>query len=490
MSGETLEKARLGAYEVGARLGQGRLTDVFEGQHVELDKAVAIKVLREELASSAAIRERFIDYGRAAATLEHPHAVRILDAGVEGDVAFLVTDLLRGDRLSDRLQAAGGMPLAEALTFLLPIASALAYAHDRGICHGHVGPREIFLPLDRHGDAEPKLADFRLCAECVVGGVEPSPAADLAALAATLYETVTGRALELPATAAPIAPEIRADVGDIVRRALSPEAPDAFPDVRAWARALLPHTAPPVAEAWERDFAASSVSVREGAWTPERTSPAAETLVGDAWPAGPPPKLPFPAGTSTFYIKGIGYRGIARLVDHKVPGGFAALGRELGDPELVAFLRQPFLAASRYDVLPMLPINAGIARLLGKPLATLAAEQGVAQASHDVQYVSRRLFESITLETLHSYVPRLADPYFDFGECTAERVGPAHVVVHRRRLPEYVLPWFAPAQTAYLEEVLRWKGAQSVQVTLRPPLAAASKRGLAIVDLDTELRWR
>jgi hypothetical protein len=200
--------------------------------------------------------------------------------------------------------------------------------------------------------------------------------------------------------------------------------------------------------------------------------------------------VPFAPGTSTFYIKGIGYRGVAHFIDSKVPGGFTALARELDDPELVAFVRQPFLAASRYDVLPMLPINAAIARALGKPLATLAAEQGAAQASYDVQYVYRRLFESMTLETLHQYVPRLADTYFDSGECTAERVGPGHIVVHRRRLPEYVLPWFAPAQTAYLEEIARAKGASSVQGTLRPPLAAASKRGLAIVDLDTELRWR
>jgi hypothetical protein len=479
MRGEMLEGTRLGAYEVGVRLGQGSLTDVFEGRHVELGRAVAIKVLRPELASTPTVRDRFLAYGRAAAILDHPHAVRIVDAGADGDAAFLVTDLLRGDRLSDRLRG-GSLPLADALALVLPIASALAYAHDRGIAHGHVGPREIFLPLDRHGDPEPKLADFRLCAACVEAGFEATSAADLAALAATLVEAIGGP---------------------------PPVAADAFRDVRAWARALLPHAAPPVREAWERDFAERSVRGGEAVSKPPSSTnvetavrvpesrrgagaDANETVVGDAWPGGSLPRLPFPAGTSTFYIKGSGYRGIIRLIERRVPGGFPALSRALNDPELVAFLRQPFLSGSRYDVLPMLPINATIARVLGTPLATLAAEQGVAQASHDVQYVVRRLFESMTLETLHSYIPRLAEQYFDFSECTAERAGPAHVVVHRRRLPEYVLPWFAPAQTAYLEEVLRWKGATSVQATLRPPLAAASRKGLAIVDLDTELRWQ
>jgi serine/threonine protein kinase len=462
MRGEMIEGTRLGAYEVGVRLGQGSLTDVFEGRHVELGKAVAIKVLRAELASSPTARDRFLAYGRAAAILDHPHAVRIVDAGADGDVAFLVTDLLRGDRLSDLLRA-GSIPLAGALALVLPVASALAYAHDRAIAHGHVGPREIFLPLDRHGDPEPKLADFRLCAACVEAGVEATPAADLAALAATLIEAIGGPA---------------------------PVAPDAFPDVRSWARALLPHAAPPVGEAWERDFAERSGRSGDVFSVAPSSSPNVETIVGGALPGGALPKLPFPAGTSTFYIKGSGYRGVVRLIERKVPGGFPALSRTLDDPQLVAFLRQPFLSASRYDVLPMLPINATIARVLGKPLATLAAEQGAAQASHDVQYVYRRLFESMTLDTLHSYVPRLAEHYFDFGECTAEWVGPDHVVVHRRRLPEYVLPWFAPAQTAYLEEVVRWKGATSVQATMRPPLAAASKKGLSIVDLDTELRWQ
>ncbi len=200
-------------------------------------------------------------------------------------------------------------------------------------------------------------------------------------------------------------------------------------------------------------------------------------------------KLPLAAGTSPFAIKGAGYCGVVRLVARKVRGGFVALARALDDAELLAFVRQPFHPARRYDVLPMLPINAAIARVMGKPLEILAAEQGIAQACHDIQYAYRRMFETTTLEALHKSVPRLADPYFDFGQCTADRVGAGHLVVRRRRVPEYVLPWFAPAQTSYLEEFVRWKGARVVRATLLPPASAGVQDGLTLVDLATEVRW-
>ncbi len=396
---------------------------------------------------------------------------------------------MRGNRLSDVLRIDGKLPLPAALALLLPVASALAYAHDRGVSHGHVRASEIFLPLDRHGDPHPKLADFGLSAACVEAGTDASPAADTLALAVTLCEAITGRPPEPGAEAAASAfePPLPAALGEALRRALSNEA-DSFRDVRAFARALLPHADAPLAQAWARDFDDEHVPDVRGGGIREESPPSQETFVGGTWPGESPAKLPFPPGTSTFYIKGIVYRGVVLLVERKVPGGVLALARALEDPELASFIRQPFLTASRYDILPMLPINATIARLLQKPLATLAVEQGIGQARHDMQYVTRRL-DAMTLETLHTYVPRLAESLFEVGECTAERVGAAHVVVHRRRLPEYVLPWFAPAQTAYLEEVVRWKGASTVQATLHPPLAAASRRGLAIVDLDTEIRW-
>jgi hypothetical protein len=487
-----LEGTRLGAYEVGAWIGDGSVASVFEGKHVELGKSVAIKVLADRLAQSGPARARFLASGRAAATLEHPNAALILDVGVQGEAAFLVIEIVRGDTLAHRLRDGARLPLPDALALLLPVASALAYAHDRGLSHGHLSAREIFLPQDRHGDVYPKLVDFGVFAAAIEGGAGASPAADRRALALTLCEALAGVAPSAPGDQAAILLDqaVPAGLDDVLRRGLSADAADSFSDVRAFARALLPFAPVEVAQAWERDFEEVRPSGVEPPTSRRSSKPTDETLVGSTRSVPADSKLPFRAGTSAFHIKGIAYRGVVRLVERRLPGGFEALAREVGDPEIAAFLRQPFLVASRYDILPILPINAAIARLMGKPLAALATEQGIAQACHDVQYVYRRMFEAMSLETLHTYVPRLGDQYFDFGECSAERIGPGALVVHRRRLPEYVLPWFAPAHAAYLEEVVRWKGAGTVQATLRPPLAAASRRGLAMVDLDTEVRWR
>jgi serine/threonine-protein kinase len=485
---EPRQGERLGSYEVGVLLGHGSMASVYEGQHVELGKPVAIKVLAPELAARAPLRDRFVRHGRSTAGLDHPHVAQILDAGVEGAVAYLVTERLRGERLSDLLRDAGPLSVENALAVLLPAASAVALAHARGLAHGHLGPREVFVTRDRHGDAFPKIADFGLARAVIESGARVDPSVDQRGLAATLLEAVTGVA---PAEGAPLAggslPEgLRAALA----RALAPEPGDRFADVRELVRALLPFADAATAHAWERDFAEAPPTSRISGrvFGAPSSAPASETLL-DMRPSIPP-KLPCPPGTSTFYIKGLSYRGVVRFIESKLPGGFGALSEELGDPELVAFLRQPFLPTSRYDILPMLPINAGIARRLGKPLGALAAEQGMAQACHDVQYVYRRMFEAMTLDTIHSYVPRVGDQYFEFGEYTAEGLGPGHLLVHRRRLPEYVLPWFAPAHAAYLEEVVRWKGGGAVHATLRPPFAAATRRGLAMVDVDTEVRWR
>jgi serine/threonine protein kinase len=231
MGGATLEGTRLGAYEVGPPLGKGPIATVFEGHHVELGRPVAIKVLYDRWAAGDPVRARFVAHARAAAALEHPHAVRLFDVGADDtQPAFLVMDLLRGERLADRLRTGGKIHLPAALGLLLPVASALAYAHHQGVTHGHVSPEEIFLPLDRHGDPHPKLVDFRLSGACVEGGAEVTPVDDLRGLASTLLETVTGRAPRpdqpLPADAPdPLLPEA---VADIVRRALAPQEAGAF----------------------------------------------------------------------------------------------------------------------------------------------------------------------------------------------------------------------------------------------------------------------
>jgi tRNA A-37 threonylcarbamoyl transferase component Bud32 len=497
---------------------------VFEGSHVALEKAVALKVLHEHIAQSEPMRARFVREAQLAATLSHPHVVNILDVGVDGQNAYLVMERLNGEDLAAHLRRVKKETIEGALAVFLPVASALAFAHDRGIVHRDLKPANIFLARDRHGEILPKIVDFGLSklltaegapvlteSDAVIGTLEymapeqtfgtarAGAASDQYSLAAILYEMVTGqlpfhrsdtRELVEAIRYAPIVlssaiePLIPSGFDDAVVRALSREPGDRFPDVRAFAHALLRFADAPTGNVWGRDFG-------EATTEDDPTFRGGDALESDTIVGVPPPapKLPCAPGSSTFHIKGIAYRGVVRLVERKVPGGLTTLDEELEDAATSTFVRQPFLAASRYDILPMLPINVAIARVLGKSLDVIADVQGVAQARYDVRHVYRRPFEEMTFDTLPAFLVRFAIQYYEAGELTAEAVGPGHVVLHRRRLPSYVLPWLSAIQVAYLEELVRLKGGRSVTATPREPVESATRKGIAVVDLDVDLRW-
>jgi tRNA A-37 threonylcarbamoyl transferase component Bud32 len=502
------------------------MASVFEGTNVGLDKPVAIKVLHEHVAQSEPMRVRFLREARLSATLEHPHVVTILDVGVEGDVAYLVMERLTGEDLAAHLRSVKKLPLKEALAILFPVASALAFAHDQGVVHRDLKPANVFLARDRHGEPLPKIVDFGLSKlvtepdthalteqDVVIGTLEymspeqsfgatsAGPKADQYSLAAILYEMLTGHlpferrdarqlldAIRYSPVLLPSAvePSLPPELDDVVIRALARDPAHRFDDVREMGRALLPFADPTTVRAWERDFSQPSrkwvVVDLAGADTDTDT-----TLAGVP---PPPPALPCDPGASTLYIRGIAYRGVVRYVELKVPRGLAELDEELGDARIAKFIRQAFLPASRYDILPMLPINVALARILGKPLAGLAFEQGAAQARHDTRYAHKRFFDAMTFETLPAHLVRFCEQYYDNGEASAELVAPGHVLLRRKRLAAYVVPWFAPAQTGYAEELIRLKGARTVQSSTRPPMAAGSRRGIEMVDLDVDLRWR
>jgi hypothetical protein len=200
-------------------------------------------------------------------------------------------------------------------------------------------------------------------------------------------------------------------------------------------------------------------------------------------------RLPCDPGTSRFHIKGLSYRGIKQFIHSRLPGGHDAIVRSLDDARLPPFLEQRFLASSRYDILPMLPINAAIARQLGVPLRELAAQQGDAQARYDAGEVYRRTFEVMTLEDPVGSMNRYEMLYYDFGECRGAVVAPGHVVQVRRGMPEYLLPWFTPMHTAYIKALFVMKGAPGVEVVPQAPIASGVRHGLRIVDVETHIRW-
>ena len=173
---------RLGAYEVVAPLGTGGMGEVYRGRDTRLDRPVAIKLLRAQLAADTVQRERFEREARSVSSLLHPNVCTLFDVGEHEGHRFLVMELLEGETLAERL-AHGPLAPAEALRLARELAAALAAAHRRGIVHRDVKPANV--ALTEHGA---KLLDFGLAK----GRDEPAPGSAETTLAQTSPGVVVG----------------------------------------------------------------------------------------------------------------------------------------------------------------------------------------------------------------------------------------------------------------------------------------------------------
>src|SRR5689334_9039605 len=117
--------ARLGKYQVVRLLGQGGMGAVYEAQHTEIGKRVAIKTLSPALAAVPGARQRFLREAQLTSSLRHPHVVDLTDMGMEGRVAYLVMELLAGEDLARRLERTGPMVPGALVDLMLPVCSAL-----------------------------------------------------------------------------------------------------------------------------------------------------------------------------------------------------------------------------------------------------------------------------------------------------------------------------------------------------------------------------
>lgn len=147
---------RLGPYEILSLVGAGGMGEVYQARDTRLDRTVAVKILTPTLAADAQFRERFEREARAISQVEHPHICALHDVGEHAGTAYLVMQYLDGETLADRL-AKGPMPIGQALTTAIEIASALDRAHQAGIVHRDLKPGNIMLTR-----AGAKLLDFGL----------------------------------------------------------------------------------------------------------------------------------------------------------------------------------------------------------------------------------------------------------------------------------------------------------------------------------------
>jgi eukaryotic-like serine/threonine-protein kinase len=212
---------RVGPYEVLAVLGAGGMGEVWRARDTRLSRGVAIKVLLAGAASDAERLRRFEREARAASALNHPNIVTLYEVGREGDLSYIVMELVEGQTLREAL-ADGSLPVKKLLSVSSQVADGLARAHDAGIVHRDLKPENVMLTRD----GLVKILDFGLAklsqpevdsagtlAPTITRGTEPgivmgtvgymSPEqasggavdarSDQFSLGAVLYEMATGR---------------------------------------------------------------------------------------------------------------------------------------------------------------------------------------------------------------------------------------------------------------------------------------------------------
>jgi len=147
----------LGHYKILEKLGAGGMGEVYRAEDTSLKRQVALKVLPPDLASSQERLERFQREAETLAALDHPNIVTVFTVEHDEDVHFLTMQLVEGKRLSELIPK-GGMPLERIFDIAIPLADALAAAHEKGVIHRDLKPGNIMLS----DDGRVKVLDFGL----------------------------------------------------------------------------------------------------------------------------------------------------------------------------------------------------------------------------------------------------------------------------------------------------------------------------------------
>ena len=202
-----------GRYAIEGVLGEGGMGTVYRTRHTTLGRALALKVLRSDLAQETELAGRFLQEAQATAAIKHPNIVSITDFGRLPDQRpYFVMELLSGRTLAALLKAGGALPARQATRIAMSIASGLEAAHAARVVHRDLKPENVFL-IDDEGK-ELRIVDFgaalvmggsRLTKQGIVfgtphymspeqaGGKPVDHRADIYALGIILYEMLTGR---------------------------------------------------------------------------------------------------------------------------------------------------------------------------------------------------------------------------------------------------------------------------------------------------------
>jgi serine/threonine protein kinase len=203
--------ALAGRYKLGRPLGEGGMAEVYQARDLNLQRDVAIKLLRRDYIHDTAFQARFQQEARAAANLLHPNIVTVYDFGHDQDRFFIVMEYVDGTDLKTLMRRRGRLTTDNAVKLMIQICSGVGYAHRAGLVHCDLKPHNLLVTPDERV----KITDFGI-ARALAGirpdehhdvvwgsplyfspeqaaGSPPSPASDVYSLGVVFYEMLTGK---------------------------------------------------------------------------------------------------------------------------------------------------------------------------------------------------------------------------------------------------------------------------------------------------------
>jgi eukaryotic-like serine/threonine-protein kinase len=358
--GRDLTGKVLGDFLVERFLGRGGMGEVYLARQISLNRSVALKVLRPDLASNPTYLSRFEVEATAVARLNHPNIVQAYTLGKEGDLRFIAMEYVQGTNLRDYLAKKGTLDAALALSLMRQTALAIAAAGEVGLIHRDIKPENLLLT--RKGQV--KVADFGLCREQgadalhltqegvtlgtpmymspeQVQGKPLDPRTDLYSMGVTFYHALAGQTPFRGETAVAVAMKHLQEVPV----SLAVHRPDLPPELVAVITKLM---AKKPSERFQsaRELLRELARIREALALQTGVSPAAETQALAKATAEAPPATLNPARTpripSRVRIRGmrLGRRAIAVLAIAGLVLG-AALGWAARVPDVLGESTKP-----------------------------------------------------------------------------------------------------------------------------------------------------
>ena len=199
-----------GRYRINARIGHGGMAEVYEATDIINKRKVAIKMIREDVMKNPINLRRFENEATIASSLSHPNIVKVYNHGTIEGRPYIANEYVKGQTMKDMLDFRSAIPIAEAVSYMIQLTSALYYAHQHNIIHRDIKPQNIYVMPD----GTIKLGDFGIAqaegidddltkASEIVGSVhylapeisQGKPASiqsDIYSAGVTFYELLTG----------------------------------------------------------------------------------------------------------------------------------------------------------------------------------------------------------------------------------------------------------------------------------------------------------